>query len=154
MMDDRQINKFLIQNFCGIKRYFIALPRRDFFSHRRPIGIIKKNQISTILFWKDRDFDRIQIKNDSLITDSTLQYFRKLYGSINDTIKDFSMFHGDKKHKHYLHYSIPLFSQDGRLAILKYHSWCGDECGVGGISIYIKKGKKWKLFDERCSFIS
>jgi len=94
-------------------------------------------------------------ENDSILSESTIHEFQNQFNAIKkDCPKDF-VFLKNRAHKKEFHYvSIPLFSTDKNIAIIKYGVWCGNECGHGGIYIYKKINGEWKLVDVRSKWIS
>ncbi|MFC0879007.1 hypothetical protein ACE01N_20600, partial [Saccharicrinis sp. FJH2] len=153
--NDKEINTFLRKNFCGINKYHIFFKKGHLYFN-------KTNIIPEILDWekhelfmiKNQDLCFVQTYNDTLITQSALYDFQKSYSSINYSTKKFDIFHGTKDKKHFTQISIPLFSSDNKLMIVKYKSWCGNECGSGGILVFKKFDEKWKQIDSRCTWMN
>ena len=124
-----------------------------------------KNTDSEILEWKRCDLFKelnncnfgefLQKENDNLINDSTLLDIQEKYKSIEKKqAKYFQILKEKKKKKKYSRVSIPIISNDGKIAIIKVMDWCGDECGSGGILIYYKVKGTWNKIDFRCTWMN
>ena len=123
------------------------------------------NLDARILNWTDCDLFLIQDKcwigdfirkdADTLITEEDLLCFQWQHKALaSSKVSVFPFLKERNPQKPHSQTSIPLFSQNRKLAIIKVSYWCGDECGSGGIRIFKKIGKKWKFIEERCGWTS
>jgi len=127
--------------------------------------IKSRNTDSEILSWNKCDLFKdlnncykgefLQKDNENFINDTLLIEFQKKYESIeNKGASHFQIFREKKNRKKYSRVSIPLISNDRKTAIIKIMAWCGNECGSGGILIYIRQKGKWKKIDFRCTWVN
>ena len=94
-------------------------------------------------------------EKDSIISKALISEFQNQFIAIRkESPQFFSFLKNQANKKKFSFVSIPLISSDGNTAVIKYGSWCGNECGSGGIKVYKKIKAKWKQVDYRCIWMS
>ena len=72
---------------------------------------------------------------------------------IRDESKGWSYFHKKIGHD-YTSFSVPIFSRNGKYCLFYSEYNCGSLCGVGGLTLYIKKNNKWRALKNYCVWAS
>ena len=98
----------------------------------------------------------VQKDFDTLLTTDILSDFQVGFKGLKQgSLVSFQNLKPKSDQKKYYRISIPIFSLDGNLAIIKISYWCGDECGSGGILIFKRVGiNKWEKVDMRNTWVS
>lgn len=98
----------------------------------------------------------VQKDSDTLLTTEILSHLQVGFKGLKQgSIVSFQTLKAKSGQKKYYRISIPIFSLDGKLAIIKISYWCGDECGSGGILIFKRIGvNKWEKVDMRNTWVS
>ncbi|HTE00559.1 MAG TPA: hypothetical protein VK668_14795 [Mucilaginibacter sp.] len=118
------------------------------FSKAERIFIINQLDKSKRHIWK-----KGLIENSFLLNHDTLQ---KIYDTHPVSIDKESFWQFFNKHygKVFYEFSKPVFIRDQTICIFYIAYHCGEMCGRGELSIYIKGENKWKKVDSLLDWIS
>ena len=131
------------------KPYLISDGAEYYYDRDDSLEILKQDSLfkpedfkfifEQIKFSKKYRFKKEFFNNVILVSSDTLKSLRK------PTSDNFwSLFHEKFNSNEYFDFSMPIFSQDKQIVIIRRGMHCGALCGFGGTYIYIKKKNKWK----------